>query len=366
MTLSPQIRRRSTGGVIFRRRGNTYKAAFRRFGLLSAGFTLIEVMVATAIVAIMLSLLIMTMGQLSDVWRKSSAKIESFQSARLAFDLITRNMSQATLNTYLDYDDRTRPTRYLRRSELQFVCLKASSSLPSGGKAPGVEYSGTSVFFQAPCAYTAKPADYGGMDQGLNACGYFIDFGPDVTKPSHATGPDRYRYRLMQLLVPVEKNKIYSLYPPTAAGLANSTQYAWFQDFVNLTAPTDRCAHPVSDNIILLLVQPMDPAQPALFQSSYEYNSRADATSNPQSVKANQLAPIMGVTLVAIDETSAGRMTNGSTVPEIIGDALDTRFINPAQLETDLKDMETFLIKKNVNYRIFRTFIPMRESKWTK
>lgn len=351
--------------TLMQRRRRVLRGARRQSCSCARGaFTLVELMVATAIVALMLSLLIMTMGQLSDVWRKSSAKIESFQNARLAFDLLTRNMSQATLNTYLDYDNKETPTRYLRHSELQFVCARAGMPLGTG-TAPGVAASGTSVFFQAPCAYTAQATTYGGLDQGLNAVGYFIEFGPDTTRPTHVTGAERYRYRLMQLMVPVEKNKIYSLYPPETS-LAESARYEWFQDFASLTAPAERCAHPVGDNIILLLVQPLDPAQPALFTGSYDYNSRANATSNPQDVKANQLPPVMAVTMVAIDETSAARLANGATPPAVITEALTSRFTNPAQLETDLKDLEAALVEKQINFRTFRTFVPMRESKWTK
>ena len=110
----------------------------------------------------------------------------------------------------------------------------------------------------------------------------------------------------------------------------------------------------------------MDPATPTLFQTSYDYNSRADALSNPQSVKANQLPPVMSVTMVAIDETSAARLANGATRPQLISDALTGRFTNPTQLEDDLKSMETFLTANNINFRVFKTFVPMRESKWTK
>src|ERR1043165_7755743 len=84
-------------------------------------FTIVEVLVATGVMCVLLTVVMAMMSQTSRLWRHSSDKIQSFQGARLAFGVVTQNLSQATLNTYLDYDNVLNPQAYLRKSELRFI-----------------------------------------------------------------------------------------------------------------------------------------------------------------------------------------------------------------------------------------------------
>ena len=66
------------------------------------GFTLVELIVAVGLLAIVLLLLASMTNSTASIWRLTSGKIEEFRSAGNAFDALTRRLSQATLNTYWD------------------------------------------------------------------------------------------------------------------------------------------------------------------------------------------------------------------------------------------------------------------------
>jgi uncharacterized protein (TIGR02599 family) len=96
-----------------RKTGWSYRILWTRRA--QQAFSLVEMLVAIAVFCIMLALVFSVVNHTSGVWRRSSDKIQAFQEARLAFEALTRNLSQATLNSYLDYDSVESPTRYLRK-----------------------------------------------------------------------------------------------------------------------------------------------------------------------------------------------------------------------------------------------------------
>jgi uncharacterized protein (TIGR02599 family) len=307
-----------------------------------AGFSLIELLVSTAIVAVLLVLMITVMMQASSVWRRSSSNVEAFQSARLAFDVITRNLSQATLNTYLDYDNPSAPTRYYRVSELACRIGPAGS-----GGLPGTPGTGQAVFFQAPLGYATNLSGHGGLESVLSACGYFVSYTTNSSVPQHvAASGNPPRYRLMQVLVPTEDNDIYK----SASGSA------WISNHTN-------AAVPVADNVIALVVRPQDPAasQPDI-TAGYAYDTRLNATADPQPDSANQLPPVVQVTMVAVDEAAAARPQSATAIAA----ALTGKFSTTASYQEDLDDLGSKLTEARIPYRIFSSAVPIRESKWTK
>jgi uncharacterized protein (TIGR02599 family) len=317
----------------------------------ASGFTIIELLVATAILSVVLVVVVSVIGQTSAVWRKSTDKIEAFQGARMAFDLLTRNLSQATLNTYLDYDDPFVPTKYLRKAELKFVSRPTSN--------PGTAGTGQSVFFQAPASFTSDMTRYGNLESLLNTCGYYVEFGSDAaSKPTFVSSPDKYRYRLMQLLIPTEENKVYT-----------STGQSWITD-------AGASVQPVADNIIALIIRPQDPGMTAPsvpgvtvpnLTSDYTYDT-AQTFSGNQPLTSNQLPPVLQVTMVAIDENSAKRVESNNSEPSAIRGALTGKFTDPARYTEDLRDLETALTSATppISYRIFTSAVPIRESKWSR
>jgi uncharacterized protein (TIGR02599 family) len=234
----------------------------------------------------------------------------------------------------------------LRKSELKFLVGQSGAS-----GLPGVPDTGQVVFFQAPMTYTLNGGSYGGLDSLLNTCGFYISYTMNTGVPGHVdASKNPYRYRLMQLLVPVEKNTVYS-----ASGnnwFATQTSYA--------TA--------VADNIIALIVRPQDPSAtvPDISTSSFTYDSTLNAATTPQPVTANQLPPLLQVTMVAIDEASVSRLQQGSTPPGVITSALAGKFSNPALYASDLAQLEKDLLSAGLDCRVFTSAVPIRESKWTK
>lgn len=318
------------------------------------GFTLLELLAAFAIFAILLAIALSVLGYASQVWRNSAAKIETFQAARGAFDLMTRNLSQAVLNTYLDYDDENHPQRYLRKSDLRFV------SGPAGGALPGTASTGQSVFFQVPGNYTTRIGSFGGLESLLNTCGYFVAFSDDPMRPPHLGAGGKYRFRLMQLLVPTESNRIFSTKDPL--------DYKWFTDYTK-TSDFGSNVLPVAENVIALVVQPADPdLASSTLAPDYAYNSGVDGidSNGHQLVTANQLPPTVKVTMVAIDEASAQRLEQGQSPPDFLVAALNGKFQKADNYQKDLSDLKSVLAKRNIQFRVFSSAVPIRESKWTK
>ena len=64
------------------------------------GFTLVELMVSTGLIALLMLLLLGTVDQTQNVWKRTTAKVAQFQASRAAFEAMNRRLSQATLNTY--------------------------------------------------------------------------------------------------------------------------------------------------------------------------------------------------------------------------------------------------------------------------
>ena len=323
----------------------------------SRAFTLVELLVSMSILSLIFIMLLSVITNTTNLWISSSAKVEAFQSARMAFDAMTRSLSQATLNTYIDYDydANGNPSRYLLQSELRFV----TGSTGTNGF-PGTPNTGQAFFFVAPASYTLKTAQYGGMESLLNVCGYYISFSQNNAIPGHANtdlAKQTYRYRLMQSIIPTEQN----------TGVYTSASTSWFTSSVDYS-------HPVADNIIALIIRPQDPsvvapASPDLSSDgtdTYNYDTTLNAKANSPPPTANQLPPVLQVTMVAIDEASAKRIANGSAQPPVIVNMLAGIFSQPSNFDADLDALEGSLRKAKIQYRVFSSTIAVREAKWTK
>lgn len=319
----------------------------RRRGFVSSpeAFTILELMVAATVFVLILSMVLGVISQTSSVTQSASQKISAFQSARAAFDIMARNVSQATLNAYWDYDAYP-PTRYLRKSELHFLIGKSGVS-----PFPGTSGSGQALFFQAPSGVTGNSATYGGLETLLNAMGYFVDYGIQEALPAPFPTPAPvYRYRLMQAVQPTENLAVY----------ASTTGDAWVSGMANTAAP-------IADNVICLIVWPRrspedDPDGLAL-SSNFDYDSRKDALSIPQPSTANQLPPAVQLTIVAMDEKSAARVCVTSSPPSEIANSLTGLFQTTANYTDDLATLEGRLAANKINFRTFSSTFAIRESK---
>jgi uncharacterized protein (TIGR02599 family) len=229
-----------------------------------AAFTLVELMVSTALIAVLMLLLLSTVDQTQQVWKRTTTKVAQFQASRAAFEAMTRRLGQATLNTYWrahDGDSSNSRADFLfrRHSELQFVSGHLSDAVGKSGKIPGIftspklsglteptdrAYPTHGVFFFAPLGVTEEQArssyPKGAVIQGLTrfrdldalitACGYFIEYGDDPNRPRilpRAVVPARKRFRLMELTVPAEQLTVYNRFTTVGSTTEDPFKTKW-------------------------------------------------------------------------------------------------------------------------------------------
>lgn len=322
-----------------------------------AGFSMIEILVATTVLALLLVVLLSVTNQTTSTVKKASFKIEAFASARAAQDLVTQHLSQATLNTYWDYynaQGATRtvantasfiPKKFGRASDLQFVVTQNTQTSAT---------SGQEIYFQAPEAFS-NDQKYRSTQGLLNTCGYFVRYGNDNNFRPPVVTSDRYRYRLMQAVEPTELFRIFQ-----NAGSPAS----WI---TSLTTHESR----VADNVIAMIVWPrlpqLEDALGTQLTSNYSYDSKNyQGATGFQLITANQLPPTVQLTFIVIDESSANRIdTHSSTPPSVISSALNGKFINVTRYQQDLDAVSSALSANHINSRILTATVVLRESKWS-
>ncbi len=354
-------------------------------------FTLVEILVSLGVLAILLLISAEVIGTVQTTWTSTNARVSQFREARTAFDIITRNLDYD--NNYLTAADpaaatTTAPTRYVRKSDLRFVCGPAGTGGPSGnglvpsGGGAGI-LPGHAVFFQAPLGVAHDPS-FAGLDRLLCGRGYFVQFTSDeFFRPEFIASSNlRYRYRLMEYSPPAEQNLIYSD-PATKAAWMNRAGIPLQQGETALNRSLTR---PVADNIIALVISPMidlaatgaaaagGSRSSTLIAEDFTYDSEQIRLANqiglgPQGTQY-LLPPLVRVVLVAIDENSADRLSQTSgdagTAPfgTQISELITTR---PAsQLNQTLEDIGRILREEyRVNYRIFSATVSLRGAKWS-
>jgi len=333
------------------------------------GFTLIEILVSTAVMALLLVILLSITNQASTMWRYTSGKIEQFRQAREAFDIISRRLGQATLNIYWDYDDPASPTRYIRQSELRFI---SGPTATIAGSAPAnATWLTHGVFFQASLgASQPGQSNIRGLNSLLNTWGYFLEFGSDESfRPPVLDGspvPLRYRFRLCELIQPANDLTIYNFTSGTSGSQAKNLSYTgkdWFAPAIS--SASNRPVHVLAENVIALILLPKlsteeDPTG-AKLASDYTYDTTV-SKSDEQTNSKNQLPPLVQITMVSLDENSARRLESGSTMPDL---GVNGLFAQASQYEADLRQLEKALADKNLNYRVFTTSVRLREAKWS-
>lgn len=346
-------------------------------------FTLVELLVSTAIIALLMVVLVGMTGQASKTWQYTNSKVEQFREARSAFGTVTRRMSQATLNTYWDYVDADKngvPEKYGRQSELRFI----TGPMEEIAGISASKHPTHGVFCQAPLGFADSPATAGGNDYRslhnlLNTWGCFVEFGDDQDfRPPFLTkevAPLRYRYRLLEMLRPADELQIYN---------PDAQDPAWRGWFTGALTGTSRPVRVLSENIVALVLLPklskterdqrLGLGKPML-APDYVYDSTQTNSSDPEVNPKNQLPPIMQVTMVAIDEISASRLADrsGTSAPDLIPNTL---FQDAAKLEDDagtatpgdgdLSELEKTLVEARVTYRIFTGNVSIHGAKWSR
>jgi uncharacterized protein (TIGR02599 family) len=329
-------------------------------------FTLVELIVAISVLALLMAIILTITNSVTKTVRWNNAKLESFASARTAFDLISSKLATATLNTYWEYDNPLNPTKYLRQSDLHFIIRQNQQAAGYGQE----------IYFQSPESFSDDPSIR--STQGLlNSCSFFVQYCNNqslmpVALQSGATSS--WRYRLMQGNESTNKFLVYAdtYVANQDKGSASITPTDWIEAINNGGTAEIKQPYvtPIADNVIALIFWPrlsvgQDPDGTSL-TADYSYDSRKNVFSNPQPLQANQLPPTIQVTIVTISEASAKRLdTKSSTPPAIIENALRNKFTNVAQFGSDINDLEKNLNDNHIEYQIYNTSITMRESKWS-
>lgn len=323
-------------------------------------FTLVEVMVSATLIVIVLGFLLTTVDQTQRVITGTTSRVNQFQSSRVAFEALTRTLSQATLNTYwdMDFNNNFNPTNYRRQSDLHFYSGPMSGLLSTSSTTGPKTYPGHGVFFQAPLGYTAKvpnPNDpktrYNALSNALNVVGYYVEWNDGlkfskvpkfIQNAEGANAGARYRFRLMQTIQPTEAMVVYSNSNYTKNG--GSSPYKNATDWIKvatgrmmLTAglDADYSENPkdhsrvLAENVVALLILPKlaekDRASvdDSGLTSNYTYDTRpqiaydavwknnynlTNALTPEQKKQVNQLPPLLQVVMVAIDEPSGAKL----------------------------------------------------------
>lgn len=391
-------------------------------------FTLVELLLSMTVLAILLVLVTNVVSVIEKGWSRTNSRTSQFREARSALDTLSRNLSQATLNTYWAnaYDvlgadtlnqQISKAKSFIRNSELQFVSGQISHLLTGAND----DYVSHGVFFQAPFGITSMAtvqqgqlANTENMVNLLCGRGYFVKWGDDSAfRPSFLTGnrfvPVRSRFRLMEYCPTAEMNKIYydptnpvaySAGNPTLANLSGRRPISdrsklWFQDVAangsqsgeatqGQTTQDRAFTRPMADNVIALVISPQtdnlsNPAiSPTLIAPHYDYDSTVLNNATPGVVTGPQvtqhlLPPLLRITLVALDSASAERLARASEsgVRSALVTKLSSCFQTPGDYtsvnsgyKTDLNSLEEFLVANKLNYRVFTTTIIMKAAQW--
>jgi len=335
------------------------------------GFTLIEMLVSVAILAVLLLIIASMIDATRRTWTYTSGRIEEFRGAREAFESITSKLSQATLNPYWDYDNKSNPTTYARQSELRFLSGDAAG-LTSSDK---VKTHG--VFFTAPLGFV-QDTNYADLGNLLNTCGFFVELGSDKdSRPgfvNQSANPpaERWRLRLMELMGPAESLTLYDEGAKAAGGNAGYSGSSWYKSAFDGTAPYTGPTRPVrvlAENVVALILLPKlssseDPTGTKL-APNYGYDSTV-GKSDPTINSKNQLPPIVQVTMVAVDEASFSRLQTGNSAPNTDPIFANCAFSDASQYGRDLQQLEDNLKALNLNYRIFTMNVALKAAKWSR
>ena len=344
------------------------------------GFSLIEVLVVMAVLSVIAILFAGLFESTSRALINSKDRMRQFGDARVAFEYMSRNLEQATLNTYLDYryssTDENLPNGYAPQSELHFLTGPAKEF---AGNRNQENLQTHAVFFQAPLGSSDR---YEELSNLLNGRGYFVEFGhdwdyrPDFIGLSAET---RHRFRLKEFRPPEKHNLIYKEKIGDAEDGTEKQLTEWFKHDSPLYTedlPYYKVVRNIADNVIALIISPRlsekeaeakGLASPEDFAPDYRYDTQKEnPTANKKIHTQHQLPPLLRLVLVSISEKTAVRLQqryDDTIPPELV--CKSSWFRDSRKLDEDLAQFEAQLKEANVEYRVFQTMVAMQGSKWS-
>jgi uncharacterized protein (TIGR02599 family) len=362
----------------------------RKFDVVArrAGFTILELLVATGIMLAIMGVLVGIVSQTADGTRAARSRVDQFGQAQRAFEMLTQRIGQATLNSYWDsYSVSSTVRRYQRRSELRFVCGPMQCGANRLDAQSQRVRPGHGVFFQTTSGRPGSDRDPAllGLEDLLSSWGYFVEAGTEPLPPFLAsqTALQPFAPRLMEFCEPAKQLSIYSFTsgrPDYANNLPDYTGFEWFR--VPLANPA--LVRTAADNIAVLLVQPKLTAPEAarLFPLAsaeeretmlapelfYHSGATPPAGTDAAHNMRHRLPAVVEVTMVALDAATVGRLYSASSPdPLQLGDAFRDAMNLRRELQGDpanpkADSLEGRLLARHANYRIFTATVPIRSA----
>ena len=278
------------------------------------GFSLLEMLIAMTVLTAILFVLAQMVDTAGRAWTDSEQRVETSQSARTALELVTRELTPATINTCE-----------------QFVVIPGKLLSECG--APGAVDTAQAAFWMAPL----------GKDGDLRAVGYYLQ-----------RDDERGFYRLKRFYVGPENEDYFPRgFDPEDVNdtsiLSEATSAAQFLDRLDPAAfddsdpeNTKRVVSTVAEGVIALWIQCYDllgnpipwvsedenhPDSEIIFNSASLFvmatsepfdngKSFAYLADKPTSLKGNRLPAAVGITVVTLDTASLDRHSNNIPIME--------------------------------------------------
>lgn len=380
-------------GVTIQPRPERVKQRPRLPGSRQSGFSLIEMLVATVVLAMAMLVIVQAIGRVQDTWTSTHSRVREFQDARGALETISRRLNRAVLNSRWIWNGDTNSETLTLDSDLHFVCGPTADLLPSSASSVG-----HAVFFQAPMGYAgseqaqnstaAQSPDYRTLPNVLNTWGYYVEFGKDERDlPLHLTSSQsptaqsskRHRFRLMEFRQPAHELELFNMksgQPPVSILPKLTSQdelYEWFRDPVS-KAPSsqeNRCAI-VAENVLALIILPGKPPDAqgvtATDLEEYElapdylYDSRRfqwEPASELAEPTRHRLPAALSISVIVLDETQWAAMADDEASREgsQLRSSVAGLFRRASNYDRDVGSLIGDLNRRKLKYRIISSMI---------
>lgn len=355
-----------------------------------AGFTLVEMIVAMAVIASAMVVVVQAMARVQDTWSATNAKVREATDARAGFEALMRTIPRAVLNPRWVTDSNEESPSLLRDSDLHFVCGPATDLITSTTLTVG-----HAIFFQAPSGLYAtddrtttssSKAEYDTLPNMLNAWGYFVEFGEDpVQEPSFLSNSSlgltqssrRYRFRLMEFRQPAHELELFAMNTNDDQSSQLSTAadqhslYEWFNEPLRETDTSGkrRCAV-AAENILALIILPVNPGDTASLYTSggsstssateYLYDSRQFQwnTADVHSEERRHRLPLaVQLSLIVLDERDWSKLTDdeASQAGAELRGLVTPKFESPENFSSDMGSITGELNRRKMRHRVITT-----------
>jgi prepilin-type N-terminal cleavage/methylation domain-containing protein len=248
------------------------------------GFTLLEVLISTTILAFLVVILSQMLGGVGGVWQQGHAQVEKSEGGRAILEFMAKELQAAML-----------PVNRADQTSLQLVVNPSVSATYKNRDA---------IFWQAPLATDQSLGD-------IAEFGYFVKW-----DNSNAQNP---KARLCRFFVNPGTN-----YIADANYLIDSNPNAWLGDaIINSVAPADNTNSDAPyqglfvENVLALWITCLDPAGNTISQGANgtnAFDSRlgytyTDVSGTSVALSGCALPAAIDVSFVLLDSNSANRIT---------------------------------------------------------